>query len=74
MEFRGRVSKVSKDVWRYLHYRTGQRSYYALCQLLGSGYRNVYNINGHFLGISMYEYFTSQAESRELIVMTYNFY
>ena len=72
-EFRGRISEVPKDVPVYLHCRTGQRSYYALCQLLGSGYRNVYNISGSFLGISLYEYFTDQAEGREPIVTAYNF-
>lgn len=72
-EFRGRINEVPKDIPVYLHCRTGQRSYYALCQLLGNGYRNAYNVSGSFLGISLYEYFNDQAEGREPIVTAYNF-
>lgn len=72
-QFRGRMDEVPKDVPVYLHCRTSQRSYYAICQLLGNGYRNVYNISGSFLGICLYEYFNDQAEKREPIVTAYNF-
>lgn len=72
-EFRRRIQEVPKDVPVYLHCRTSQRSYYAICELLGNGYRNVYNISGSFLGICLYEYFTDQDTGRAPIVTQYNF-
>lgn len=72
-EFRDRIGEVPKDVPVYLHCRTSQRSYYAICQLMGHGYRNVYNISGSYLGISLYEYFNDQAEGRDPIMTAYNF-
>ena len=71
--FRERMNEVPKDVPVYLHCRTSQRSYYALCELLGNGYTNVYNISGSFLGICLYEYFNDRALGREPIVTAYNF-
>lgn len=72
-EFRSRINEVPKDVPVYLHCRTSQRSYYALCELLGSGWRNAKNISGSFLGICLYEYFNDQDTGREPIVTKYNF-
>ena len=71
--FRERMNEVPKDVPVYLHCRTSQRSYYALCELLGNGYTNVYNISGSFLGICLYEYFNDRTLGREPIVTAYNF-
>ena len=72
-QFRARMHEIPKDVTVYLHCRTGQRSYYALCELLGNGYRNVYNISGSFLGICSYEYYNDITDGREPIVTAYNF-
>lgn len=72
-QFRSRIDEVPKDVPVYLHCRTSQRSYYALCELLGRGWRNVKNISGSFLGICLYEYFNDQDTGREPIVTAYNF-
>mgnify|MGYP001027939331 FL=1 len=72
-QFRARMHEIPKDVPVYLHCRTGQRSYYALCELLGNGYRNVYNISGSFLGICSYEYYNDITDGREPIVTAYNF-
>lgn len=72
-EFRERIAEVPKDIPVYLHCRSSQRSYYAICQLVGHGYRNVYNISGSYLGISLYEYFNDKAEGREPIMTAYNF-
>lgn len=72
-QFRTRIHEIPKDVPVYLHCRTGQRSYYALCELLGSGYRNAYNISGSFLGICNYEYYNDVTDGREPIVTAYNF-
>lgn len=71
--FRQRMGEVPRDVPVYLHCRSSQRSYYALCELLGSGYTNVYNIQGSFLGICLYEYFNDRDLGREPIVTAYNF-
>lgn len=72
-QFRERMSEVPKDVPVYLHCRTSQRSYYALCELRGNGYRNAKNISGSFLGVCLYEYYNDQAQGREPIVTAYNF-
>lgn len=72
-QFRARIHEIPRDVPVYLHCRTGQRSYYALCELLGSGYRNVYNISGSFLGVCNYEYYNDVTDGREPIVTAYNF-
>lgn len=72
-QFRSRISEIPRDIPVYLHCRTSQRSYYALCELLGNGYRNVYNISGSFLGICNYEYFNDVTQQREPIVTAYNF-
>ncbi len=72
-QFRERMEEVPRDRPVYLHCRTSQRSYYALCQLLGSGRRNVKNISGSFLGICLYEYFRDRTTGREPIVTAYNF-
>ena len=72
-QFRGRISEIPRDVPVYLHCRTGQRSYYALCELLGNGYRNAFNISGSFLGICNYEYYNDITDGRDPIVTAYNF-
>lgn len=70
---RERMNDIPRDIPVYLHCRTSQRSYYALCILRGNGYRNVKNISGSFLGICLYEYFRDISEQREPIVTAYNF-
>lgn len=72
-QFRARIQEIPRDVPVYLHCRTGQRSYYALCELLGSGYRSAYNISGSFLGVCSYEYYNDVTGGREPIVTAYNF-
>ena len=72
-QLRERMEEVPRDRPVYLHCRTSQRSYYALCQLVGSGWRNVQNISGSFLGICLYEYYRDRADGREPIVTAYNF-
>ena len=72
-ELRDRMSEIPKDRPVYLHCRTGQRSYNAVMALQNSGYDNVFNITGSFLGLSFYEYFNDQALKREPIVTNYNF-
>lgn len=58
---------------RYVHCRSSQRSYNAVMALENSGYDNVYNISGSYLGINLYEYFNDQQQGREPIVTEYNF-
>ena len=72
-EIRTRMSEIPKDIPVYVHCRSAQRSYNAVMALENSGYDNVYNISGSFLGISLYEYFTDQQQGREPIVTAYNF-
>lgn len=70
---RERMNEIPKDKPVYLHCRSGQRSYNAICALQGNGYTNLYNIMGSFLGISMYEYFNDIMYGRKPIVTNYNF-
>ena len=72
-QFRDRIDEVPKDRPVYLHCRSSQRSYYALCELRGRGWRNMVNISGSFLGICLYEYFNDVTAGRDPIVTAYNF-
>ena len=72
-EFRNRLDEIPRDIPVYLHCRSSQRSYNVIMALQGLGYRNLYNIDGSFLGISNYEYFLDQTTGREKIVTDYNF-
>ena len=72
-QFRERMHEIPKDVPVYVHCRSAQRSYNAVMALENSGYENVYNVSGSFLGICLYEYYKDQTENREPIVTQYNF-
>lgn len=72
-QLRDRLDEIPKDVQVYLHCRSSQRSYYAACCLQGNGFKNITNISGSFLGISLYEYFNDKTMGREPIVTAYNF-
>lgn len=72
-ELRKRTDEIPKDKPVYLHCRTGQRSYNATLALQNMGYRNVINITGSFLGVSLYEYYNDIVNGRESIVTEYNF-
>lgn len=72
-QFEERMHEIPKDIPVYLHCRSSQRSYYAICRLQGNGYTNVYNMSGSFLGFSLYEYFNDKKEGRTPIMTKYNF-
>ncbi|MGE7986719.1 FAD-dependent oxidoreductase [Lysinibacillus fusiformis] len=72
-ELRERMHEVPKDQPVYVHCRSGQRSYNAVMALQNSGFSNVFNVSGSFLGISLYEYFTDLTTNRDKIVTAYNF-
>ena len=72
-QFRERMHEIPKDVPVYVHCRSAQRSYNAVMALENSGYENVHNVSGSFLGICLYEYYKDQTENREPIVTQYNF-
>ena len=72
-EIRQRLDEIPRDVPVYLHCRSSQRSYYCCCALKGRGFDNITNIQGSFLGISLYEYFNDKTQGREPIVDKYNF-
>lgn len=67
------MEEIPRDIPVYVHCRSSQRSYYAICCLQGNGFTNVYNISGSFLGICLYEYFNDKAQGRTPIVTKYNF-
>ncbi|MCC8142463.1 MAG: FAD-dependent oxidoreductase [Lachnospiraceae bacterium] len=68
-----RMDEIPRDIPVYLHCRSSQRSYYAICRMQGNGYRNLFNISGSFLGISLYEYYNDKMMGREPILTQYNF-
>ncbi len=72
-QLRERLGEIPREIPVYVHCRSGQRSYYALCCLQGHGFQNVINISGSYLGVSLYEAFTDKAESRAPILDHYNF-
>lgn len=72
-ELRERTDEIPRDEPVYIHCRSGQRSYNAVKALQNSGFDNVYNISGSYLGISLYEYFKDLSTGREKIVTEYNF-
>lgn len=72
-ELRERMAEIPKDQPVYVHCKTGQRSYNAVLLLQNSGFNNVINIAGSFLGISVYEYYNDKRLKREKIVTQYNF-
>ena len=72
-QLRERMNEIPKDKPVYVHCRSSQRSYNALCALKGKGYKNIVNIMGSFLGISLYEYFNDITQNRKPIVTKYNF-
>ena len=72
-QLRERMSEIPKDKPVYVHCRSAQRSYNAVMALQGSGWDNVVNVSGSFLGICLYEYFTDVQTGREPIVTAYNF-
>ena len=63
-QLRERMNEIPKDVPVYVHCRSSQRSYYALCCLQGNGFDNIINISGSYLGICLYEYFNDKTEKR----------
>lgn len=72
-QLRQRMEEIPKDQPVYLHCRSSQRSYYAICCLQGNGFDNVINISGSYLGISLYEYFNDKTQGRAPILDNYNF-
>ena len=72
-QLRERMEEIPRDIPVYVHCRSSQRSYYAICCLQGNGFTNVYNISGSFLGICLYEYFNDKTQGRTPIVTKYNF-
>ena len=72
-EFRDRIDEIPTDKPVYVHCLSSQRSYYMVRELNLRGYKNVVNISGSFLGISLYEYFTDVTTGREPIVTNYRF-
>lgn len=72
-QLRDRLDEIPKDRVIYIYCRSGQRSYNACLALQKSGFKEVYNISGGYLGLSFYEYFTDIMTGRDPIVTDYNF-
>lgn len=72
-ELRNRMSEVPQNRPVYVYCRSAQRSYNAVMALKNSGFEQVKNVSGSFLGICLYEYFHDIQKNREPIVTKYNF-
>ena len=72
-KIRNRLEEIPHDQPVYLHCRSSQRSYNAVCMLQNKGFDNVINIDGSFLGLSLYEYAQDVLQNRKKIVTAYNF-
>lgn len=72
-ELRERMDEIPTDQPVYVHCRSGQRSYNAVMALQNSGFTNVVNVAGSYLGISLYEYFNDVTTGRTPIMTSYNF-
>lgn len=72
-QLRERMGEIPADRPVYLHCRSSQRSYNALMALQNSGFNNIWNISGSFLGICLYEYYNDITQGREAIVTAHNF-
>lgn len=72
-EIRDRLDEIPKDKDVYLHCRSSQRSYLAIKILQNKGYDRLYNIQGSFLGISLFEYYNDKMKNRKPILTKYNF-
>lgn len=72
-ELRERMNEIPKEHPIYVHCRSAQRSYNAVMALQNSGFTQVYNVSGSFLGICLYEYVQDTLQQREPIVTAYNF-
>lgn len=72
-ELRERMDEVPTNQLVYVHCRSAQRSYNAVMALKNSGFENVLNVSGSFLGICLYEYVQDTLQKREPIVTAYNF-
>lgn len=68
-QLRSRMDEIPKDRPVYVHCRIGQSSYNAVMALQGSGFNNVYNVSGGFLGICAYEYFNDVTKNRTPIIV-----
>ena len=72
-QIRERYNEIPKDKTVYMHCRTSWDSYYAIRALQGFGFKNLVNIEGSFLGLSYYEYYTDISTGRDKILTDYNF-
>jgi rhodanese-related sulfurtransferase len=72
-QIRQRLDEIPRNQPIYLHCRSGQRSYNAALALQNHGFKEVFNISGGFLAISLFEYFNDQRLNRDPIVTDYNF-
>lgn len=72
-EFRDRLDEIPTDQPVYVHCLSSHRSYNVVKALGMLGFDNVYNIQGSYLGFSMYEYFNDQVYNRDPILRDYRF-
>ena len=70
---RDRTDELPHDRTIYVYCHTARRSYNACLALQERGFRDVVNMAGGFLGISMYEYFNDVTLKRDPIVTDYIF-
>lgn len=72
-QLRNRLDEIPKDRPVYVHCRSAQRSYNAVCALQQRGWREIYNIAGSYLALSLYEAMQERLYGKEKLVTEYNF-
>lgn len=72
-QLRNRLDEIPNNKPLYIYCRSAQRSYNAVLILMQLGFNSVYNIEGSFLGVCLYEYFNDKVKNKKSIVTNYNF-
>ncbi len=72
-QFRNRLNEIPKDRPVILHCLSSQRSYIVTRELLSRGWKNVRNMVGSFMGLSLFEYFNDVTTGRKPIITNYKF-
>lgn len=72
-EIRQRINEIPTDRPLYIQCKGGQRSYNVCLLLKHLGFKEVYNITGGFVEITLFEYFNDKTQNRKPILTSYSF-
>ncbi len=72
-EIRQRINEIPTDRPLYIQCKGGQRSYNVCLLLKHLGFKEVYNVTGGFVSITLFEYFNDKTQNRKPILTSYSF-